>query len=76
MRTTIVLDDVLAGKVKSLVTGRKLSEFINRCVWEHINREEKKKRLRELEKAYNRASREAKNIAIVDAVETEDWPEW
>lgn len=73
MRTTIVLDDNLSKRLKELASQKGLSEFVNRCILEHFEREEKARRMKELEKSYMRASKESDDLATI---ETEGWPEW
>lgn len=74
MRTTIVLDNAFEKRIKPFISTRKLSEFINRCIREHFEHEEARKRERELEKAYERAAKE--NIRDFEGLDGEDWPEW
>lgn len=73
MRTTIILDDNLSKKLKDLASQKGLSEFINRCILEHFEREEKARRMKELEKSYARAAKAGDELSVLD---TEDWPEW
>jgi predicted transcriptional regulator len=73
MRTTIVLDDTLSRKLKDLASQKGLSEFINQCIFEHFEREEKLRRMKELEKSYARAAKAGDDLSVL---ETEDWPEW
>jgi uncharacterized protein YceH (UPF0502 family) len=74
-RTTIVLDKEIHQKVKTMANRRKLSPFINQCLREHFQREEREQQLKSLEQAYERA---AKNTAVskeFESIETEEWPE-
>lgn len=75
MRTTIVIEEGLEGRLRGLASKKGLSEFVNKCLREHFDREERLSRLRELEKAYIRASKGKKNRGF-DALDREDWPEW
>ncbi len=76
MRTTIVIEDSLEGRLKGLASRKGLSEFINHCIREHFAIAERKNRLQKLEKAYARVSK-AKGLGDdFDAVNLEDWPEW
>lgn len=77
MRTTIVLDESLAGKLKGLAERRSLSDFVNQCLHEHFSREEYVKKLTKLEAAYARAAAKSGSVASdFDGVAIEDWPEW
>lgn len=76
MRTTVILDDSLMAKLKPLVSKRSLSQFINDCLREHFEVEERRRRFAELEKAYTRASQAGKESGEFEGLETEDWPEW
>lgn len=75
MRTTVIIDDILEAKLRRLVSGRGLSEFINQCLREYFEREEKKKRLQELEKSYKRAAK-ADLVEDFDGIDREEWPQW
>ena len=75
MRTTIVLDEDLGKRLKGLAPRRGLSEFVNRCLWEHFEREEKARRLARLEASYARAAR-GKKPSEFDVTDREAWPEW
>ena len=74
MRTTIVIDDQISLKLKPIISKRRLSEFINQCLREHFEKDEKIKKLKQLEEAYQRASSE--NSPNEDTLQIEDWPEW
>jgi len=78
MRTTIILDDILFGRIKPLISKRGLSEWINRRIREFLDRDEKRKRMVKLEKAYARAALKTgrKSESGFDATDMEDWPEW
>ncbi|MBI3540538.1 MAG: hypothetical protein HY073_00035 [Deltaproteobacteria bacterium] len=75
MRTTIVIDDSLGFKIKSLASRKGLSEFVNQCLREHFEKEERRKRQTLLEKSYLRAAK-GKVSKEFDASDIEDWPEW
>ncbi len=75
MRTTVVIDESLKGRLKGLASKKGLSAFVNRCLHEHFERAERFRRLRDLEKAYSRASK-GKQAKEFDAIDREDWPEW
>ncbi len=76
MRTTIVLDDDLGVKVRKAAPRKRLSEFVSRCLEEHFSREERVRRLRELEKAYRRAAKKLSSAKDFESLDHEDWPEW
>ena len=76
MRTTIILDDAIGVRLKKVVAGRRLSEFVNRCLLEHFQKEEKVRRLRELEKAYLRSAKKRSSTVDFESLDREDWPEW
>jgi len=76
MRTTIILDESFEDKIREQIKGKRLSAFVNQCIREHFEREERKKRMQELELAYHRASQEGKSEEGFETLETEDWPEW
>ncbi|MBI4238376.1 MAG: type II toxin-antitoxin system VapB family antitoxin [Deltaproteobacteria bacterium] len=75
MRTTIVLDDALAAQVRTVVRGRRLSEFIGQCLREYFERRERAQRMRKLEQAYERAAKRGGEHAF-EALDREEWPEW
>lgn len=75
MRTTIILEDKLFKKVRGLVAPRGLSDFVNACVRERFEREERAKRHRELEDCYRRAAKDSVGKEF-DGVDSEGWPEW
>ncbi len=75
MRTTIILEDTLIKKLRGSVSGRGLSGFVNQCVREHFEKAEKVRRLKELEKSYQRAAKEKRSEEF-DASDVEGWPEW
>lgn len=79
MRTTIILDDTLFSRIKPLISKRGLSEWINGCVRDFLQREERRKRMSALENAYARASGKGGKKGSppeFDGVDVEDWPEW
>lgn len=76
MRTTIVFDDEMAVRLKRMAPRRRLSKFINNCLWEHFEREEKRRLLTVLEKAYSRAAKARAGAGDFDDINLEDWPEW
>ena len=77
MRTTVVIDDSLNTKLKGLSSKKGLSRFINQCLREHFEVKDKKRRMRDLEKAYQRAAKMGgKSSRDFDAVDIEGWPEW
>ena len=76
MRTTIVIDDSLEAKIRPLASKKGLSEVVNQCLYEHFEKDEKRKRLAELEKSYIRASKGQKLSKDFDRSDIEDWPEW
>jgi len=75
MRTTVIIDDSLGTKLQAFVSKRKLSELVNQCLREHFDKQERLRRLRELEKAYLRASK-GKVSKEFEGVDIKDWPEW
>lgn len=75
MRTTIVIEDTLAERLRGLVSKRGLSSFVNACIREYFERKERKQRQRLLEKAYSRASKN-KVFKDFEPVGEENWPEW
>lgn len=74
MRTTIVFDDFISIKIKALAAQKKLSEFINARLHEYFIELDRKKKFKELGKAYARAAKEDNNE--LDILDTEGWPEW
>ena len=75
MRTTIVLRDDLAKTLRSLTSPRGLSAFINECIDEHLLRDQREQKMRELEQNYSRAAaKKGKNDFV--STELEGWPEW
>lgn len=76
MRTTIILDDSLAARLKAVIPHKKMSDLINRCLREYFEREEHLRRLKELEKAYLRAAGKRARNDDFDLIDREDWPEW
>ena len=76
MRTTVILDEEFEEKIRDQIKGKKLSSFVNQCIREHLEREERKKRMKELELAYHRAAGPSAGKDEFESIETEDWPEW
>jgi hypothetical protein len=79
MRTTIVIDDLLEKKIRNEVHGRRLSEFVNRCITEYFERQEYRQYLKDLEMAYRRASKagqEKTEEEPFDTIDQEEWPIW
>lgn len=76
MRTTIVIESSLESRLKALASRKGLSSFINQCLREHFQKEEKSRRLIELEKSYHRAAKQARVSDEFDPTDVEDWPEW
>lgn len=74
MRTTVIIDETLRGKLKPLALKKGLSAFINQCLREHFEKEERVRRLRKLEASYGRAA--GKKAEDFDVIDREDWPEW
>ncbi|MDO8518586.1 MAG: hypothetical protein Q7T11_00295 [Deltaproteobacteria bacterium] len=74
MRTTIVFEDSLGQKIRRSTGKRGLSQFVSHCVREHFERQEKLRRLKELEQAYARAAKIKEGDFA--AIEGEEWPEW
>lgn len=75
-RTTIILEKDVHQKVKTMANRRKLSPFINQCLRDHFQREERNEQLKALEKAYERAAKDASVSQDFNSIETEEWPEW
>lgn len=76
MRTTIVIDDLLWPRLKGIALKKRLSQFINACLREHLGREERTRRMRALEKSYQHAARSKKTTEDFDVIDREEWPEW
>lgn len=78
MRTTVVIKDEFAREIKKLAGNRSLSEFLNRCIEEHLEAKRRKEQAEQLAKAYMRANEDvSKDItADFDDIDREDWPEW
>lgn len=76
MRTTIVLDDELEERLTPLAGKKKLSDFINKCLWDYFKRRERTEKLKRLEASYERASKQAHSSKDFEALDVEDWPEW
>jgi metal-responsive CopG/Arc/MetJ family transcriptional regulator len=74
MRTTITIDSSLEEKLKKMASRKALSRFINDCLREHFEKEERKRRQQELERAYARAASQDLSKDF-DPVDIEDWPE-
>ncbi|MBF0492442.1 MAG: hypothetical protein HQM15_06645 [Deltaproteobacteria bacterium] len=75
MRTTIVIQEDLTKKIKSHIQQKKLSQFIDLCIREHYELENKKKQREALAAAYHQASKEEDPDNNFDLIDIEDWPE-
>lgn len=73
MRTTVILEDQLAKILRKSVAPRRLSEFINQCIREHLDARDKVKRLKALEASYERANQDVTDG--FDSLDLEGWPE-
>ena len=76
MRTTILIDPFLEPKLKGMGPKRKLSRFVNLCLREHFEKDEKTRRMASLEKAYGRAAKRAVVARDFEMIDPEGWPEW
>lgn len=76
MRTTITIDDSFEEKLRQLASKRQISDFVNQCLREHFEKEEKARKIKGLEKAYLRASKESRISQDFHPLDIEGWPEW
>jgi hypothetical protein len=77
MRTTIIIEDAFKPRLKEFVAAKKLSQFVNNCLREHFELQERARRMQDLEKAYQRAAgKSGKPRDDFDVTEVEDWPQW
>lgn len=76
MRTTLVIDSTLEPKLRPLAAKKMLSDFVNECLKEHFENEEKAKRMVKLETSYQRAAKNnRKQSEDFETTDIEDWPE-
>jgi metal-responsive CopG/Arc/MetJ family transcriptional regulator len=74
MRTTIIIEDALYEKFKSLASKRKLSEFINQLLREKLEEEENKALSQKMKEGYLATRRERKSLnEDWDSILAEDW---
>ena len=74
MRTTIIIEDVLYEKFKSLAAKRKLSEFINQLLREKLEEEENKTLSKRMKEGYLATRRERKSLnEDWDSILAKDW---
>ncbi len=66
MRTTIILDDYVARKLKNIVPQRKISRFINILIKEKIEEIEKKELIEKMKEGYIASMMDRKEL-------NEDW---
>ncbi len=76
IRTTIHFDEELYAKLKQLTAPRRMSEFINKTLWEKIQQLEKQDIETAMKEGYLATK---KDRAILNqewqSVDTEGWPE-
>lgn len=74
MRTTIIIEDALYEKFKSLASKRKLSEFINQLLREKLEEEENRTLSQKMKEGYLATRRERKSLnEDWDSILAEDW---
>lgn len=74
MRTTIIIDDALYEKFKSLASKRKLSEFINQLLREKLEEEKNRALSQKMKEGYLATRRERKSLnEDWDSILAEDW---
>ncbi len=74
MRTTIIIEDALYEKFKSLAAKRKLSEFINQLLREKLEEEENRMLSKRMKEGYLATRRERKSLnKDWDSILAEDW---
>jgi metal-responsive CopG/Arc/MetJ family transcriptional regulator len=74
MRTTIIIEDALYEKFKSLAAKRKLSEFINQLLREKLDEEENRIFSKKMKEGYLATRRERKSLnEDWDSILAEDW---
>jgi metal-responsive CopG/Arc/MetJ family transcriptional regulator len=74
MRTTIIIEDALYEKFKSLASKRKLSEFINQLLREKLEEEENRALSQKMKEGYLATRRERKSLNEAwDPILAEDW---
>jgi len=74
MRTTIIIEDALYEKFKSLAAKRKLSDFINQLLREKLEEEENRMLSKRMKEGYLATRRERKSLnEDWDSILAEDW---
>ena len=74
MRTTIIIEDALYEKFKSLAAKRKLSEFINQLLREKLEEEKNRMLSKRMKEGYLATRRERKSFnEDWDSILAEDW---
>ncbi len=74
MRTTIIIEDALYEKFKSLAAKRKLSEFINQLLREKLEEEENRMLSKRMKEGYLATRRERRSLnEDWDSILAEDW---
>ncbi len=66
VRTTIILDDTVAKKLKSIVPPRKLSHFINNLIEEKIDEIERRELIERMKEGYLATRKDRRQL-------NEDW---
>jgi predicted transcriptional regulator len=76
VKTTVYLDDDLAGRLKQLVAPRKLNRFINDALAEKAEQLEEEQLQAELREGYLATRDEREEVARDwSALDVEGWPE-
>lgn len=74
MRTTIIIEDALYEKFKSLAAKRKLSEFINQLLREKLEEEKNRMLSKRMKEGYLATRRERRSLnKDWDSILDEDW---
>lgn len=74
MRTTIILEDSVYEKVKTIIPPRRISQFINRVIKEKIEQIERQRIIEEMKEGYIATRRNRRELNKEwDAILSEDW---
>jgi metal-responsive CopG/Arc/MetJ family transcriptional regulator len=75
VRTTLYLDEDLAGRLRRLVADRKMNRFINEALAEKLEQVEAEQLEAEMRAGYVAVAEERRELAADWAtVDVEDWP--
>lgn len=74
VRTTIILEDSVYEKVKTIIPPRRISQFINRVIKEKIEQIERQRIIEEMKEGYIATRRNRRELNKEwDAILSEDW---